>query len=146
MCLVKAEIPFRIIPGISAGIGGLAYAGIPVTHRDFNSAVTFLTGHGMAGDVPERHNWDAIAQGSPVIVMYMAMKYLAKIAERLMRNGRSQDEPVAVITQASLPDQHVLETTLGTCAVDVEKNRLEPPAMIVVGEVVSLREFLKWMD
>ena len=78
--------------------------------------------------------------------MYMAMKYLAKIAERLMRNGRSQDEPVAVITQASLPDQHVLETTLGPCAVDVEKNRLEPPAMIVVGEVVSLREFLKWMD
>ncbi|HIG77102.1 MAG TPA: uroporphyrinogen-III C-methyltransferase [Candidatus Lambdaproteobacteria bacterium] len=146
LCLVKAEIPFRIIPGISAGIGGLAYAGIPVTHRDFNSAVTFLTGHGMAGELPERHNWDAIAQGSPVIVMYMAMKYLGEIAVRLMRNGRSTEEPVAVITQASLPDQRVLETKLGTCAVDVEKHGLEPPAMIVVGEVVSLREFLKWMD
>lgn len=146
MCLVKADIPFRIIPGISVGVGGLAYAGIPVTHRDFNSAVTFLTGHGMAGDVPERHNWDAIAQGSPVIVMYMAMKYLSKISERLMQNGRSQDEPVAVITQASLPEQHVLETTLGSCAMDVEKYEIEPPAIIVVGEVVSLREFLKWMD
>ena len=146
MCLVKAEIPFRIIPGISAGIGGLAYAGIPVTHRDFNSAVTFLTGHGIAGDVPEGHNWDAIAQGSPVIVMYMAMRYLAKIAERLMRNGRSAEEPVAVITKASLPDQRVIETTLGTCAEDVEKERIEPPSIIVVGKVVSLRKFLKWMD
>jgi uroporphyrin-III C-methyltransferase len=74
------------------------------------------------------------------------MKYLAKIAERLMRNGRSAKEPVAVITEASLPDQRVLETTLGTCAVDVEKSRLEPPAMIIVGKVVSLRKFLKWMD
>ena len=78
--------------------------------------------------------------------MYMAMKYLNEIAVRLMRNGRSSEEPVAVITQASLPDQRVLETKLGTCAVDVEKHGLEPPAMIVVGEVVSLREFLKWMD
>ena len=144
--LAKAKIPFRIIPGISAGIGGLAYAGIPVTYRDFNSAVTFLTGHGMAGEIPERHNWDAIAQGSPVIVMYMAMKYLGVIAARLMRNGRSPDEPVAVITEASLPDQRVLETRLGTCAADIEKHGFEPPAVIVVGEVVSLREFLKWMD
>lgn len=146
LCLVKADIPFRIIPGISVGVGGLAYAGIPLTHRDFNSAVTFLTGHGIAGDVPERHNWDSIAQGSPVIVMYMAMRYLSKISERLMQNGRSQDEPVAVITQASLPEQHVLETTLGSCAIDVEKYEIKPPAIIVVGEVVSLREFLKWMD
>ena len=144
--LAKEKIPFRIIPGISAGIGGLAYAGIPLTHRDINSAVTFITGHGMAGELPERHNWDAIAQGSPVIVMYMAMKYLGEISVRLIRNGRSTEEPVAVISQASLPDQRVLETKLGTCAVDVEKHGLEPPAMIVVGEVVSLREFLKWMD
>ena len=146
MFLVKADVPFRIIPGISVGVGGLAYAGIPVTHRDYNSAVTFLTGHGIAGDVPESHNWDAIAQGSPVIVMYMAMRYLSKISERLIQNGRSQDEPVAVITRASLPEQHVLETTLGSCAMDVEKNEIEPPAIIVIGEVVSLREFLKWMD
>jgi uroporphyrin-III C-methyltransferase len=78
--------------------------------------------------------------------MYMSMKYLGEIAARLMRNGRSRDEPVAIITNASLPEQRVLESRLGTCAVDVEKHRLEPPAMIVVGEVVSLREFLKWVD
>ena len=146
LCLATAKIPFRVIPGISAGIGGLAYAGIPLTHRDINSAVTFITGHGMAGELPESHNWDAIAQGSPVIVMYMAMKYLSEIAVRLIRNGRSAEEPVAVITQASLPDQRVLDTKLGTCAEDIKKHELEPPAMIVVGEVVSLREFLKWMD
>ncbi len=144
--LAKAGIPFRIIPGISAGTGGLAYAGIPLTHRDFNSAVTFLTGHGMAGELPESHNWDAIAQGSPVIVMFMATKYLDDIAIRLIRNGRSPEEPVAVITKASLPDQCVLETKLGTCAKDVIKNGINPPAMIVVGEVVSLREFLKWAN
>tara|TARA_B100000579_G_C22716292_1_gene797085 strand:+ start:184 stop:960 length:777 start_codon:yes stop_codon:yes gene_type:complete len=146
LCLVKAKIPFRIIPGISSGIGGLAYAGIPLTHRDFNSSVTFITGHGIAGDVPERHNWNAIAKGSEVIVMYMAMRYLAKISERLILNGRSPEEPVAVITRASLPDQQVLETKLGSCAMDVEINSIEPPAIIVVGEIVSLRKFLKWID
>ncbi len=146
MYLAKAGIPFRIIPGISAGTGGLAYAGIPLTHRDFNSAVTFLTGHGMAGELPESHNWDAIAQGSPVIVMFMATKYLDEIATRLMRNGRAPEEPVAVITKASLPGQCVLETKLETCAKDVMENGIEPPAMIVVGEIVSLRDFLKWVD
>ena len=78
--------------------------------------------------------------------MYMAMRYLAKISEQLILNGRSPDELVAVITKASLPEQLVLETTLGNCAMDVEKNEIEPPAIIVVGEVVSLREFLKWID
>ena len=76
MHLFKAGIPFRIIPGITAGIGGTAYAGIPVTHRDFNSTVTFIAGRGSAGELPERHNWEAIARGSPVIVMYMATKYI----------------------------------------------------------------------
>jgi len=146
LSLAKAKIPFRIIPGISAGVGGLAYAGIPLTHRDFNSAVTFITGHGVAGELPERHNWDAISKGSPVIVMYMAMKYLGEIAVQLMQNGRSPEEPVAVITQASLPDQCVLDTKLGTCALDIEKHGIDPPAMIVIGEVVSLREFLKWKN
>ena len=146
LSLAKAGIPFRIIPGISAGTGGLAYAGIPLTHRDINSAVTFLTGHGMAGELPESHNWDAIAQGSPVIVMFMATKYLGEIAIRLIRNGRSPEEPVAVITKASLPDQSVLETKLGTCAEDVIIRGIEPPAMIVVGKIVDLREFLNWVD
>ena len=144
--LFKAGIPFRIIPGVTAGIGGPAYAGIPVTHRDFNSAVTFIAGRGSAGELPERHNWEAIAKGSPVIVMYMATKYIHKIVDQLITHGRLPDEPVAVITQACLPEQMVLETELSKCAEDIKKNGIKPPALIVVGKVVSLRRYLNWMD
>ena len=146
MHLFKAGIPFRIIPGITAGIGGTAYAGIPVTHRDFNSTVTFIAGRGSAGELPERHNWEAIARGSPVIVMYMATKYVREIVDQLINHGRPPDEPVAVITQACLPEQMVLETRLSKCADDIKKNGIKPPALIVVGKVVSLRRYLKWMD
>ena len=144
--LFKAGIPFKIIPGITAGIGVLAYAGIPVTHRDFNSSVTFIAGRGSAGELPERHNWEAIAMGSPVIVMYMATKYILEIVDQLINHGRPPDEPVAVITQACLPEQMVLETRLSKCADDIKKNGIKPPALIVVGKVVSLRRYLKWMD
>ena len=144
--LAKSRIPFRIIPGISSGTGGLAYAGIPLTHRDFNSAVTFLTGHGIAGELPESHNWDAIAKGSPVIVLFMGTKYLGEIADSLIQNGRSPEEPVAVITKASLPSQFVLETKLEVCAKDVVDHCIEPPAIIIIGEIVSLRKNLNWLD
>jgi uroporphyrin-III C-methyltransferase len=143
--LVEAGVPFRLIPGITAGIGGLAYAGIPVTHRDTNSAVTFLTGHGVSGQIPEQHDWEGIAKGSPVIVMYMVMKHLALIAERLLGAGRSPDEPMAVIVSACTPRQQVLETTLACCADDVQTAGLEPPAVVVMGEVVRLREHLDWL-
>jgi len=143
--LVEAGVPFRIIPGITAGIGGLAYAGIPVTHRDTNSAVTFLTGHGVSGQVPEQHNWESIAKGSPVIVMYMAMKHLALIAERLIGAGRSPNEPMAVIVSACTSRQRVLETTLARCADDVQTAGLEPPAVVVIGEVVRFRKQLDWL-
>src|SRR5205085_7968998 len=76
LALAEAGIPFRIVPGITAGIGGLAYAGIPVTHRDINSAVTFVTGHGSGGAVPNAVDWPAIARGSPVIVLYMGLRHL----------------------------------------------------------------------
>ena len=99
--LVRAKIPFRIIPGITAGIAGTAYAGIPVTHRDVNSAVTFVTGHDVSGAVPDTVNWTAIAQGSPVIVAYMALKHLDDLCQVLMAAGRPRDEPVAVISKAT---------------------------------------------
>jgi uroporphyrin-III C-methyltransferase len=77
------------VPGVTAGIGGLAYAGIPVTHRDTNHTVTFLTGHDASGLVPDRIDWDGVARGSQVIVMYMAMKHIATIASRLIGAGRA---------------------------------------------------------
>lgn len=143
--LVGAGIPFRIIPGITAGIGGLAYAGIPATHRDTNQAVTFLTGHDQTGLTPDAINWEGIAAGSPVIVMYMAMKHLETIAGKLITGGRSVDEPVGIVCNASLTGQQVLETTLGRCAADAAAANLEPPAVVCVGEVVRLRTGLDWM-
>ncbi|WP_428687135.1 uroporphyrinogen-III C-methyltransferase [Roseibium sp.] len=143
--LVEAGIPFRIVPGITAGIGGLAYAGIPATHRDCNQAVTFLTGHDQTGLTPDAINWDGIAKGSPVIVMYMAMKHLETIAVKLIAGGRSVDEPVGIVCNASLSGQQVLETTLGRCFTDAAEAGIEPPAIVCVGEVVRLRKGLDWL-
>jgi uroporphyrin-III C-methyltransferase len=145
MSLVEAGVPFRIVPGISAGIGGLAYAGIPVTHRDVNSAVAFVTGHDATGAVPDSVDWASLAKGAPVIVIYMALKHIALIADRLLTAGRATDEPVAVIAKATTSEQTVLETTLGACAADVAKSGIEPPAMVVVGQVVRLRAALDWL-
>ncbi|MDL2407943.1 uroporphyrinogen-III C-methyltransferase [Rhizobium calliandrae] len=145
LTLVEHGIPFRIVPGITAGIGGLAYAGIPVTHRDVNHAVTFLTGHDSSGVVPDAINWEAVGKGSPVIVMYMAMKHIAQISANLIAAGRSADEPVAFVCNAATPAQQVLETTLGQAEADVAASGLEPPAIVVVGDVVRLRPCLDWL-
>ncbi|WP_414650681.1 uroporphyrinogen-III C-methyltransferase [Ensifer sp.] len=145
LTLVEHQVPFRIVPGITAGIGGLAYAGIPVTHREVNHAVTFLTGHDSSGLVPDRINWQGIASGSPVIVMYMAMKHIGAITGNLIAAGRSPEEPVAFVCNAATPDQAVLETTLSRAEADVAAAGLEPPAIVVVGEVVRLRAALDWM-
>ncbi len=145
LALVEHGIPFRVIPGISAGIGGLAYAGIPATHRDVNQAVTFLTGHDQSGLTPSSVNWQGVASGAPVIVMYMAIKHLGAIADSLIAAGRGFDEPVAVISEATTEAQRVLETTLGEAARDVERSGLKPPALVVLGAVVKLRAALDWL-
>lgn len=145
LTLIEHGIAFRIVPGITAGIGGLAYAGIPVTHREVNHAVTFLTGHDSSGLVPDRINWEGIAKGSPVIVMYMAMKHIGQIAGNLIAGGRSPDEPVAFVCNAATAEQQVLETTLSGAEADVAASGLEPPAIVVVGEVVRLRPALDWL-
>jgi len=142
--LVEQNIAIRIIPGISAGIGGLAYAGIPVTHRDVNHAVTFITGH-LAGDsAAEKMDWAAISRGSPVIVIYMAMRKLPAISRLLREAGRRDNEPVAIVTHATTPRQKVLITTLGSAVNDVEAHGMEPPSIIVIGEVVYLQAILSW--
>lgn len=145
LTLVEHSVPFRVVPGITAGIGGLAYAGIAATHRDINQSVTFLTGHDATGLLPDRIDWDGIAKSSPVIVMYMAMKHIDLITARLIAAGRSPEEPVAFVCNASLPEQTVLETTLARAAIDVEASGLKPPAIVVVGEVVRLRGGLDWI-
>lgn len=144
LTLVEHSVPFRIVPGISAGIGGLAYAGIPVTHRDTNHNVTFLTGHDAGGVVPDAIDWQSVAAGSPVIVMYMAMKHVDSIVAKLLAGGRSPDEPIAFVCNATMPNMQVHETTLGNVG-DLQALGLAPPAIVVVGEVVRLRQALDWL-
>ena len=143
--LIRAGVNIRILPGVSAGIGGLAYAGIPLTHRDVNQAVTFLTGHDKSGLLPSAVNWEGIAQGSQVIVMYMAIKHLKEIVANLLAAGRAEDEAVAVVSNATLPNMKILETTLAAAPADIIKHKIEPPAIICVGEVVLMRQCLDWL-
>ncbi len=140
--LAKARVPFRIVPGITAGIGGLAYAGIPVTHRDTNHAVTFITGHGADGKLPKL-NWQAIGKGSETLVFYMARKFAGEIAAALISAGRKPDEPAAVIANAARQDQSVTVTTLG--GLGEAAAALPALSILVVGENVRLREQLDWL-
>ncbi|HYZ40462.1 MAG TPA: uroporphyrinogen-III C-methyltransferase [Stellaceae bacterium] len=142
LALAGAGIPFRLVPGVTAGIGGLAYAGIPVTHRAANSAVTFLTGHNSDGEVPGGLDWNAIARGAPVLVLYMASRHLPQIAERLLAGGRQPNEPVAIISKATTPAQSVIVSTLAEIATTTPT--IPSPAIIVIGEVVQLRDALAW--
>lgn len=140
--LVAHGVGFRIVPGITAGIGGLAYAGIPATSRDTNHAVIFLTGHDETGGIPAAVDWAAVANAAPVIVMYMAVKHLGSIAEKLMAAGRPASDAVTVVMHASLPEQQVVQGTLG--AVDAIADQLAAPAIVVLGPVGPLRENLDW--
>jgi uroporphyrin-III C-methyltransferase len=142
LALARAGIRFRVVPGISAGIGGLAYAGIPVTHRDTNHAVVFLTGHDETGSVPASVDWAAVANAAPVLVMFMAVKHLAAIAERLVAAGRDPADRLAIVSNAALPDQQVLETTLGSVAAI--KEDIPTPAIVVVGAASAMRKSLDW--
>ncbi|MEO0388811.1 MAG: uroporphyrinogen-III C-methyltransferase [Pseudomonadota bacterium] len=141
--LRAAGIAFRIVPGVSAGLGGLAYAGIPATHRDINQAVTFLTGHDLSGTLPTAIDWDALARAAPVIVMYMAAKHLTSIAARLLAAGRPATDPVGVIANATLPDQQLVTLTLAEAATPRD---LPTPAVIVVGAAVTVADSLGWFD
>lgn len=146
LALVAAGIRFRVVPGVTAGVGGLAYAGIPVTHRDTNQAVTFVTGHDMAGELPGALDWNALARGSPVIVFYMALGHLGEIVERLLAGGRRRDEPVAIVSKATTPEQQVVVSQLDEVVELCAAIEIAPPAMVVVGETVALRDRLDWLS
>ena len=143
--LVEASVPFRVVPGITAGIGGLAYAGIPATARDANSAIAFVTGHDAEGAVPDTLDWPALARSVPVLVVYMALTHLEEIVQRLIAAGRKPDEPAAMLSRATTPDQKVVTAPLSQIAAAARNSGIEPPAMLVVGEVVTYRERLDWL-
>ena len=143
--LVQAGVNIRVIPGISAGIGGLAYAGIPVTHRDVNQSVTFLSGHDRTGLMPSAIDWDGLGRSAQVIVMYMAVKHMPDICRKLIAAGRSPDEPVAVVRPATRDDMQGLETTLAAAPDDIVESGIGAPAIICVGRVVLMRQCLDWI-
>ncbi len=138
--LSRAGVAFRVIPGVTAGIGGLAYAGIPATTRDTNTGVILLTGHLAKADAPR--DWGAIARTGLPLILYMGMTHLAEIAAGLVAGGLAPETPVAVVSDATTPRQRVLVTTLARARADADRDGFKSPAIVAVGSIVSLREHL----
>jgi uroporphyrinogen III methyltransferase / synthase len=146
VCLRAAGIPFEIIPGVTAGLGATAYAGIPVTHRAGASAVAFVTGHGDPESEPSRLDWSALAAFPGTVVVYMGVTHLAAICRTLMRLGKPGDTPAAMIESGTLPSQRTLVGTLATLSCIAASAGVSPPALLVVGLVVELRAELEWFE
>jgi len=144
--LVDAGIPFEIVPGVTAAVGAAAYAGIPLTHRDFTTSVAFVTGHESHGKEVSGIDWEGLSLGSGTVVFYMGMKNLPLITESLVARGRLPETPVALIRWGTRPEQEVLTGTLADIAEKARRASFKPPAIAVVGEVVRLRERLRWFD
>jgi len=138
MALAKAHVPFRIIPGITAGLAALAAAGIPATLRGVNRAVIFAAGHGAEEDF----DWTPIARTGQPIVLYMVMHNLERITAAMLDAGIPASTPAAVIVSATTPRERVLVSTLECLAAEVRAQNLEPPAIVVIGEIVKLRNAL----
>ncbi len=146
--LQAAGIPFEIVPGVTAGVGVAAYAGIPVTHRATASAVAFVTGHsdpeavGAAG----RLDWSALASFPGTLVVYMGVTHLAAICRTLIREGKPGDTPAAIVETGTLPSQRTHLATLATLPQAAREAGVGPPALLIVGEVVRLRDELAWYE
>ncbi|WP_197460519.1 uroporphyrinogen-III C-methyltransferase [Thermodesulfatator autotrophicus] len=143
--LVAHGIPFEVVPGVTSAIAAPAYAGIPVTHREHTSTFTMVTGHEDPTKEDSAIDWEALARIG-TIAFLMGMKNLPRICENLLRHGKSEDTPVAVVRWGTTPRQRVVVGNLGNIVAKVEEARLGPPAIILVGEVVKLREKLNWFE
>ena len=144
--LVRAGISFEVIPGVTSAIAVPAYAGIPLTHRDHTSTVAFITGHEDPTKEESAIAWDRIATGVGTLVFLMGVGNLPKIAKTLMAQGRSGDTPVAVIEKGTGAEQRTVTGSLQDIAEKVKREGMRAPAVIVVGEVVTLRHELDWFE
>lgn len=140
--LSENGVNFQVVPGITAALGTSAYAGIPLTHRDYSQSVVFVTGHLKDGSTDL--NWKGLAQPNQTIVFYMGLKGLPTICEKLVENGLPSDLPIALVQQATTPRQRVFTGTLATIADDVAGQEIKPPTLIIVGNVVKLHDHLNW--
>ena len=144
--LVGEGIPFEIVPGVTAAAAVPAYAGIPLSHRDHAASIAFVTGHERADKSDSKIDWSRLATGVGTLVFFMGVKNLPEISASLTAHGRSPETPVAVIRWGTTPRQKTVVGTLGDIVEKVEKARLKPPAITVVGGVVRLRGELNWFE
>jgi uroporphyrin-III C-methyltransferase len=141
--LVSAGVSVEVVPGVTSGIAAPAYAGIPLTHRDYSSSVTFVTGHESAGKYRPKVDWASVAKGSETIVIYMGVHNLPHIIPELGAAGLSDETPVALIRWGTRPEQEELIGTLGTIVDQVEATGFGAPAIAVIGNVVKLHGVLR---
>lgn len=144
--LIDAGVSFEVVPGVTSAVAAPAYAGIPLTHRDYTSSVSLITGHEDPLKDETSIRWDTLAQSGSTLVFFMGVKNLPNICERLVENGKSPDTPVALVRWGTTPKQQTVSGTLANIVERVAKAKLKPPSIIVVGEVVSLRERMLWFE
>ncbi len=140
--LAQEGINFQVVPGITAALGTASYSGIPLTHRDYSQSVTFVTGHLKDGTT--NLNWQGLALPQQTVVFYMGLKGLPIICEKLQEHGLPGETPIALIQQATTPMQRVFTGTLESMPEFIKSQEIKPPTLIIVGNVVKLREKLGW--
>jgi uroporphyrin-III C-methyltransferase len=140
--LIAAGVPVEVVPGVTSGIAAPAYAGIPLTHRNYSSSVIFVTGHEMAGKYRPGVNWNAIAQSAETIVVYMGVQNLDRITHALMAAGLAGDTPMALVRWGTTPKQQELIATLETIVDRVELAQFSAPSIAIIGHVVKLHDIL----
>jgi uroporphyrin-III C-methyltransferase len=139
MALAAAGVPFRIIPGVTSGLAALAAASIPATLRQVNRAIILAAGHGGEDD---SYDWGPLARTGEPIVLYMVMHNLERISQALIGAGRHPDTPAAAISAATTEAERIVVSTLARIAAEARQQALEPPAIVVVGDIVKMRERL----
>ncbi len=144
--LLAAGIPYEVVPGVTSAIAVPAYAGIPVTHRDFTTSFAVITGHEDPSKNESTIYWEHLAQAHGTLIFLMGMQNLPLIAQKLMENGKTPTTPVAIIQWGTRPEQRTLVGQLATIAQEVQEQGFTNPSVIIVGEVVSMREKLQWFE
>ena len=144
--IVKAGIPFEVVPGVTSATAAATYAGIPITHREYTSTVAFVTGHEDPTKKDSNIAWDKLATGVGTIVVYMGIKNLESITEKVIKHGRDPQTPVAVVRWASTSEQRTVVGNLENIAEIVRKNNIKPPSLVIIGEVVNLRDTINWYE
>ena len=144
LALTVNKIPYRIVPGATAGIAGLAYAGIPATHRDFNTSITFISAYGAGGEKPETIDWKSFSKTSQLVVIYMGLQRIKWVCSELINSGRSKNENIAIISNATKINQKILISTLNKFSKGIDLEKIDTPALLVIGKNVLLSPILNW--